>query len=635
MCGIAGAIKTNNNSFEISERYLIDMRDTMSHRGPDGAGVWVSDRRDVGLAHRRLSIIDLSNSANQPMESNDKKIKIVFNGEIYNHQELREEINKISSEKWQTDHSDTEVILRAYKLWGIDFLKKLLGMFAIAIWDENINELFLIRDRIGIKPLYWSIHNGRLTFASEIKALLNDPNQIKEVDDEAFQSYFSHICTPGNKTLFKGINKLEPGNFLRVKKLTSDIRIESWYEILENVNENNLKESEIYDSVLDILSDAVRVRKISDVPIGVFLSGGIDSSTNAVLFSKDETNPINTFSIGYDKDYSTYNNELHHAKFMADRVASNHFEKILSIDDVMSFIPKMIHLQDEPIGDPVCIPIYYVSKLAKDNNVTVCQVGEGADEIFGGYSIWKEWIRLQNVLNSFAGNHIKFLGKRLLQISGNSHHRAFDILDRSDKNRPAFRGGAEGLTSHEKRLVFSSKYKNLYNSYDEFNCIEPIWNKFNSLSKDKSPLSWMSYLDLRLRLPELLLMRVDKMTMGVSLEARVPFLDHRLVELALSIPQNIKIKKGISKHVLKEAVRNELPSSIIHRKKQGFGAPIHDWLFGKLGKKVREDIKSFCSDTDYFDYNGINKLLNSKSSVHAWYLYNFVLWHRHFIEGDN
>lgn len=632
MCGIVGAIKTSDNSFQISEDYLIRMRDTMVHRGPDGSGVWVSESKDVGLAHRRLSIIDLSNAANQPMFSNDKKIKIIFNGEIYNHRELKQEISKFSHAKWQTDHSDTEVILRAYELWGIDCLNKLYGMFAIAIWDENINELFLIRDRIGIKPLYWSSHNGRLTFASEIKALLEDPSQNRQVDNESFQNYFTHICTPGNKTLFKGIFKLQPGTYLKVNKLSGEIKTFEWYEMLTNVTKTSLKENEIYEHLLEILTDAVQIRKVSDVPVGVFLSGGVDSSTNATLFSKNETNPINTFSIGYEQSSSNYTNELHHAKFMSEIVSSKHFEKILSIDEVMSFIPKMIHLQDEPIGDPVCIPLYFVSKLAKENGVTVCQVGEGADEIFGGYSIWREWIKLQNILDSSAGKPLSFIGKRLLELTGNSNHRAYDILQRANNNRPAFRGGAEGLTEYEKKIIFSNSYLKDYESYDNFSAIEPIWQNFQSYSEDKSPLSWMSYLDLKLRLSELLLMRVDKMTMGVSLEARVPFLDHRLVEFALSIPENLKIKKATSKNALKQAVKNELPNSIINRKKQGFGAPVHDWFLGKLGEKVRAEIKSFCYDTDYFDYSGIEKILDSKSSAHAWYIYNFVLWHRHFIE---
>ena len=632
MCGLVGVINLQNNSFKITEDYIVKMRDTMTHRGPDGHGLWISQDKNIGLGHRRLSIIDLSEAANQPMISSDKKIIISFNGEIYNHQELRNEINSLSTEKWLTSHSDTEVLLRAYKLWGLKCLDKLYGMFAIAIWDENLDSLFLVRDRIGIKPLYWSSHSGRVTFASEIKALLEDPDQKREVDEHAFQNYFSHICTPGSQTLFKGIKKLEPGTLVTISKSSGSIDVTTWYDLLDHVAPYSGNKESIYPSLLSSLKDAVEIRKLSDVPIGVFLSGGVDSSTNAVLFSENNEDPINTFSIGYDEKYGAYSNELEYAQLIAEQVESNHFEKLLSVDEVLDFLPEMIHLQDEPIGDPVCIPLYFVSKLAKDNGVTVCQVGEGADELFGGYAVWKQWVKVQDILGSKAGNLLRPLGLKIMEFTGYKYHRIYDVIKRSKDHRPAFWGGAEGLTSFERKMVFSGKSLENFNNFDEFNAIRPIWNNFKLKTHSKSSLSWMSYLDLKLRLPELLLMRVDKMSMGVSLEARVPFLDHRIVEMALGIPNNLKIKEGRSKHVLKEAVKKILPSSIIDRKKQGFGAPVHDWLLGDLGGRVRSELKSFCEDTDYFNFDGIEKLLSSKSRAHIWYIYNFMLWHRHYID---
>ena len=296
MCGIVGALVFDKSSFRVSEPYISRMRDVMTHRGPDGAGVWIAADGRVGLGHRRLSIIDLSEAATQPMCNEDGTVWVSFNGEIYNHAEIRRELECTGGHRWKTDHSDTEVILHAFEQWGIECLQKFRGMFALAIWDAGARELWLVRDRIGIKPLYYSIHHKRMTFASEIKALLQDPDQPRAVHEEAFFHYLSFLTTPVPQTLFEGIRKLPGGTWLRVKE-DGTITERRYWDVWDHTTPLiGVSEDEIAARLLSELRTAVKLRKVSDVPVGVFLSGGIDSSTNAALFSEGETRPVMTFS---------------------------------------------------------------------------------------------------------------------------------------------------------------------------------------------------------------------------------------------------------------------------------------------------------------------------------------------------
>ena len=376
MCGIAGALVFKNGNFTVTEAYVNRMRDTMVHRGPDGAGTWVAADGRMGLGHRRLAIIDLSEAASQPMCNEDGTLWVAFNGEIYNHAEIRIELERMGRHKWKTHHSDTEVILHAFEEWGINCLERFRGMFAIALWDLKARELWLIRDRIGIKPLYYSIHHNRITFASEIKALLKDPEQKRAVNEEGFYHYLSFLTTPAPQTLFAGIKKLPGGTWLRVSE-DGQIREQRYWDVLDHTSPFiDVSEDVIAEKILTELRTAVELRKVSDVPVGVFLSGGIDSSTNAALFSEGEDRPVKTFTIGYDDEYETYPNELQYARQMANEVRAEYHERLLSVSDLIDFLPKMVQLQDEPIADPVCVPVYYVSQLARENGVIVCQVGE-------------------------------------------------------------------------------------------------------------------------------------------------------------------------------------------------------------------------------------------------------------------
>ena len=319
MCGIAGVMSLSAD-YQVEPGLVTDMRETMVHRGPDGPGLWVDADARIGFGFRRLAIIDLSHAADQPMANEDGSLRIVFNGEIYNHAEIRRELEALGGHTWATDHSDTEVILHAFEQWGIDCLHRFRGMFAIAIWDARERALWLIRDRIGIKPLYYAIHDDRIAFASEIKALLADPRQERAVDEESLFHYLSFISTPAPRTLFKGIRKLAGGTWLRIGQ-DGAVREQRWWDVWDHTEPlTGVPDEEIAERLLAELRAAVRYRKVSDVPVGVFLSGGIDSSTNAALFSEGETRPVRTFSIGYQGEYQSYQNELHCARRMATEV---------------------------------------------------------------------------------------------------------------------------------------------------------------------------------------------------------------------------------------------------------------------------------------------------------------------------
>lgn len=628
MCGIVGLLYQHVE--KIQPELLIRMRDVLQHRGPDGAGLWLSDHQQVGFGHRRLAIINPGQQANQPMISSDRQIVLCFNGEIYNHQALRRQLQQQGYHDWHTDHSDTEVLLNAYRAWGQDCLQQLRGMFAFAIWDAQQQILFCARDRLGIKPFYFRYQAGKFIFASEIKAILEHPEVSREVNETALYHYLSFLTAPAPDTLFATIQKLPAGHRLTIP-LNGPLRIERYWDVYDDWrNLSSVPENEIVEQIRTSLRDAVHCHKIADVPLGVFLSGGIDSSTNAALFAENDTH-IHTFSIGYEGQYRSYQNELHYAKQMADSIQANYHERLLNQTDLIDFLPKLIHLQDEPIADPVCFPVYAVAELARQHGVVVCQVGEGADELFWGYPSWKTKLRLQQ-LNQIKGlRSLKMLLHKGLSYTPYRNSWSQEMLNRGLQQQPLFWGGAEAFTDTQKRQLLSQTYQQRLKGLTSWEAIEPIYQNFKKNAPDPHWLNWMSYCDLHYRLPELLLMRVDKMTMGVSLESRVPFLDHHFVSLAMSIPATLKTRHGELKYLLKQAVRGLIPDAIIDRPKQGFGVPVYEWFFDQLGIKIKQTLTQFCHDTDYFDANAITHYLNSGHGGQIWYLFNLALWWNYYI----
>ncbi len=631
MCGINGALAFSATEFEVTPSYVVAMRDVMSHRGPDGAGVWVSPDGRVGLGHRRLSIIDLSPCAAQPMSNEDESLWLAYNGEIYNHAALRAELQAAGRHRWRTDHSDTEVILHAYEQWGIECLARFRGMFAFALWDARVRQLWLVRDRIGIKPLYYSVHHGRVTFASEIKALLRDPDQPRGVDRGALFHYLSFLTTPGPETLFDGIRKVPPGTWIRFDAGGAVVQRQYWDVWDEVQTMSDDREDVLAERILEELRTSVSLRKVSDVPVGVFLSGGIDSSTNAALFSEGEQTPVNTFSVGYAGSYRTYQNELHFARDVAGRVGATHHDYLITADDILDFLPRMVWLQDEPIGDPVCVPLFYVAKLARSSDVVVCQLGEGADELFIGYPSWLDALQRQQWDDWPVPQIAKRAACATLAAAGYDRTVHVEWLRRGAAGQPIFWSGAEAFTHLEKRRLLSPDVRRALDGLTSWDAIQPIRARFDAAAPERTHLNWMSYVDLKLRLPELLLMRVDKMTMAVGLEARVPFLDHRFVALAFSIPSAMKTKNGTLKYMLKQAVRGVIPPAVIDRPKQGFGVPVSELFEGPLHAVAKQALDEFCADAGLLDRAEVDAVMQHADGAKRWYLMNLALWWRTFI----
>ncbi|HWD59561.1 MAG TPA: asparagine synthase (glutamine-hydrolyzing), partial [Stellaceae bacterium] len=554
MCGIAGAIVFDEAVGPLDAAYLTALADPMRHRGPDGAGTWLALDRRVGFSHRRLSIIDLSPDANQPMSDAAGQIVVTYNGEIYNHAELRREL-EAKGHVFRTHHADTEVLIEAYREWGVECLHRFRGMFAFALWDAARQRLWLVRDRIGIKPLYYALRPDRLVFASEIKAMLADRRMPRAIDENAFFHYLSFLTVPAPQTLFAGIRKLAGGTWLLVDR---DGRVEErrYWDALDAARPVEGSDDEIAERLLAHLRESVRYRKVSDVPVGVFLSGGIDSSTIAALLGEGESQPVKTFTVGYDRDYASYKNELDEARFAAAHVGAEHHDIRVTARDFADFLPRMIELQDEPIADPVCMPVHVVARLAREHGVIVAQVGEGADELFCGYPSWKRALQLQHLTDRWSPPKLlQRGGLGGLYVLGKHRSQPYQWLDRSARGLPIFWGGAEAFGEAEKSTLLSPRLRTLFRGRSSWEAIAPIHARYQAHPSKHSPLTWMSYLDLNMRLPDLLLMRVDKMTMGASLEARVPFLDHELVAFGLGIPEAAKTRGGVLKAVLKRAVR--------------------------------------------------------------------------------
>ena len=631
MCGIVGVFEYAGPG-GLDQGLLIRMRDSMTHRGPDDAGVYVTSDGRLGLGHRRLAILDLSSAGHQPMSTPDGRYWVVYNGEIYNFIELRSDL-ELRGHRFRS-RSDTEVLLALYAEEGPKMLHRLRGMFALAIWDGVDRRLWLARDRIGIKPLYYTTHGGCFLFASEIKALLAFPGLRRDVDLEGLYHYLSFLSTPAPGTLFTGIQKLRPGHTLTVEE-DGSAREEQYWDVFDHVVpvQGECFE-ELTERLLDLLREAVRYRMVSDVPFGVFLSGGMDSSTTVALMAEQMDRPVKTFSVGFEGEEQY--NEFNYARRVAARFGTDHREVRIGVRDLIGFLPSLVHHQDEPIADPVCVPVYFVAKLAKEHGVTVCQVGEGADELFCGYPYWGAMLRALRWDRWFGRLPLglRRLAPAVARALGRDGTHSNEVLRRGIARETLFWGGAEGFPEEQKRRLLRPSVLDRLGTLSSHEVVAAYFRQFCERSpRADDDLAWMTYLDLKHRLPELLLMRVDKMSMATAVEARVPFLDHEFVTFAMGIPQAVKVVRGELKHLLKRAVAPVLPAEIVHRPKQGFNVPVAEWFLTELGPVVREVLRDFTREQPYFNPGYVERLLTANNGTKTWYLLNFALWHRHWIEG--
>ena len=575
------------------------------------------------------------------MFNEDRSVVVTFNGEIYNHELLRTELER----RGHRFHSrcDAEVLVHLYEEHGPAMVDHLVGMFAFAIWDEREQRLLLARDRLGIKPLYFLDDGSTFAFASEIKALLPLLPR-REIDPVALSHYLTFVAVPPPRTLFSGIAKLAPAHTMVVDRRGAGPQQRYWDPIEHRVR---VDAGEIdWEAELRFrLERSIDRRMMSDVPVGVFLSGGVDSSTNVALMSELVDHPINTFSIGF-RDAEQFN-EFEYARRIAQQFGTNHHEVTIDSADLWRFMPDLVHHQDEPIADPVCVPLYFVSKLAKDNGVTVVHVGEGSDELFAGYPTYVQahqvatgpWQRFRS-LPPPARTAIAQAGTLGLRgRPGWDTHR--EALRRGgQRDGQLWWGGAVAFYELGLDRVTTPTLRRELDGQTPRGVVAEIAADARRMGA-RDELDRLIYQDLRLRLPELLLMRVDKLTMASAVEARVPFLDHEVVELAMAMPLEEKIRDGIGKHVLKRAVSDLLPEDLIWRRKQGFGTPVSQWFRGPLADDLGRRLDgSAIHDLGYLDRAEIGRILElhrsgrAERSFQLWNLLNLSVWFDHWIAND-
>ncbi len=641
MCGICGEI--NIKGF-VEPQIIKKMCWVLAHRGPDDEGMvffkngkpleiksnfdqTIGEKHfEVGLGHRRLSIIDLTEAAHQPMGNEDRSIWIVYNGEIYNFQELRKELE----EKGHIfkSRSDTEVILHGYEQWDIDCLKYLRGMFAFAIWDNKKQRLFMARDRLGKKPLVYLIKNGGLIFASEIKALLQNPLIEKKINPSALHYYLTYQYVPSPDTIFEGIKKLPPAHYL-IYEPEDKLKIERYWKIYFNSNpQKKIDINQLKEQIQMKLEESVKLRLISDVPLGAFLSGGIDSSLVVGLMARLSAQPIKTFSIGFEeKDFD----ELNYARLVSNHFSTEHHEFIVK-PDAIEILPKLAWHYNEPFADSSAIPTYYVAKMTKDY-VKVVLTGDAGDENFAGYprylrSLWVDYFckipeRIRKGLFPPLLRAISTFGWREKTLN----RLANFIESLSSEKVRNYGEQIKIFNTHEKEILYSPEFKE---SIREKDSLDYLINKAKE-SETEDLINQLMYLDIQTYLPEDLLVKMDIATMANSLEARVPFLDHLFMEFVATIPSELKLKKRVTKHILKQAFSDFLPPEILHRNKMGFGVPVTRWFREHLKDYIYEVLLDQRTlNRGYFQREGIERLLNEHLSMQ--YDHSAKIWALLFLE---
>lgn len=594
MCGVTGFLGPSGPSVEAATAIVDAMARRIVHRGPDDNGTWVDPAHGVALGHRRLAILDLSQEGHQPMRSADGRRVLVFNGEIYNHRAIRDEIDRAGAPPVWRGHSDTEVMLAAVDAWGLDAaLRRFVGMFAFALWDREAHALFLARDRLGEKPLYYGWQGDAFLFGSELKALKAHPTFRGEVDRDAVALMLRHGYIPAPYSIYKGIHKLPPGTYLKVSMTEREGEPIPYWSLREVAEHGQVEpfaggETQAVGTLESRLTEAVGLQMVSDVPLGAFLSGGVDSSTIVALMQAQSSRPVKTFTIGFNEEGY---NEAEHAKKVARHLGTDHTELYVTSEQAQTVIPRLPALYDEPFADPSQIPTFLVSQLARQH-VTVSLSGDAGDELFGGYtryfwasSIWRILGRMPaplrkaaalglgalspRALNGMYGPMSRLLPERLRAARpGDKVSRLADMLGAASPE-DIYRGLVSHCQDPAQVVIGSSEPPTVLTHRSAW----PATHGFEER---------MMYLDAMSYLPDDILVKVDRAAMGVSLETRVPFLDHRVVEFAWQLPLSMKMRQGQGKWILRQVLYKYVPKELIERPKMGFGVPIDSWLRGPL-----------------------------------------------------
>ncbi|CAN5495041.1 amidotransferase 1, exosortase A system-associated [soil metagenome] len=625
MCGIAGFISKENTRSDERMSRLDAMCRVITHRGPDEQGTAVEGRAAMGM--RRLSIIDLA-TGQQPIYNTGRTKLIVFNGEIYNYRELKADLES-RGYKFRTN-SDTETIIHAYDEYGVDCVKLLRGMFAFAIWDEREQSLFMARDRVGKKPLFYTVTAaGEFIYGSEMKVLLEHGGVTREIDHGALDAYLTFGYIPEELCIFKGVHKLEPGHFLIFKN--GEIRTERYWDFDYSAESLTETEDEIASDLLTKLRDAVEVRLISEVPLGAFLSGGVDSSAVVGLMSQIMDQPVKTFSIGFNEDSF---DELKYARMAASHFKTDHHEFILT-PDFVDIIDDLVWHFDEPFADSSALPTYMVSKLAREH-VTVALSGDGGDELFAGYTRYvKDRNRsgLERLPRGIRQNLIRPLSEALPHGARGKNYLFNISLDAAGR----YIDSISHFNGPRKRKLYSNEIRTKMNG--NFERGEKLYRQIAGSTATDDPVENLLYLDSKTYLPSDILTKVDRMSMASSLEARSPLLDHKLIEYVTRIPSSMKLKGNETKYIFKKAIEGFVPKEILYREKQGFGVPIGDWINLQLKERITGDLSDQRSmERGYFDPKYVRVLLDEHSRgrrdhSHAlWTLWMLELWHRRFVD---
>ncbi len=633
MCGINGIALSNRSNRRVTADLIVGMRDCITHRGPDDSGLFIDG--NVGLGHRRLSIVDVA-SGHQPMTNEDGKLHIVYNGEIYNHADFREEL-EAKGHVYHT-HCDTETILHLYEEAGAGCVDSLRGMFAFAIWDQKKQELFIARDRLGVKPLYY-VHapDGSLYFASEIKSLLAARAIRPELNYSTLPDYLANHATSGEETLFLGVKRLLPGHTLTWRD--GRIQIQKYWDLKFAGAEHEQRKDEDYVSEwLELFRTSVRLRLMADVPLGMFLSGGIDSSAIAAMMSGMVDEPIKTFSVAFDEREA---NELEYARLIARQFKTDHHEVVVSPEDFFAALPKLVWHEDEPIAHPASVPLYFVSKLAA-KHVKVVLTGEGADEMLAGYyryrktiynlSIGKQYHRFTNAgLRKAINGAVESLPAT--SVVRRKLSRTFVALEPNLESLYFDNFGVFRLGMQQDLLTTATKART--GPIDPYAGVRALVADCDA----DTLLNQLLYADTKTYLQELL-MKQDQMSMAASIESRVPFLDHKLVELTARLPERMKLRGMTTKHILRESMKGILPDQILTRSKMGFPVPLGNWFRGPYSSVVNEYVLGGRAlARGIFESSFVKRLVAEHQSGvnHAerlWMLINFEIWQRQFIDGE-